>query len=156
MRHEPIHQRPKICAEPLDQWLGGLGGIGARDGTNSSLVIGMRKLVGWVVGLAVVGTLACDDRAVNEVAGVGNPGSGSNTGLTVQPNDVQITVGSTTQLTTNTGSSTQLLWLSSDNNVASVSATGLVTGRGVGTATITVIFTSDTTNRARANISVTP
>ena len=53
------------------------------------------------------------------------------------------------------GSPSQLQWLSSNNNVATVSATGLVTARTVGTATITVRFAADTTNAASSNISVT-
>lgn len=113
----------------------------------------MRKQVALLLGFAFAGLVACDDSAT--LAGLGNTGGSNNAALTLLPTDVQMTVGSTTQLSTNAGTSTQLQWLSSNNNVATVSSTGVVTGRGVGTATITVRFTTDTTNTASSNISVT-
>ena len=116
----------------------------------------MRKRVAWVVGLAFIGALACDDRNVDQVAGIGGGGQISDTALTVLPTEVQITVGSSIQLSTNVGNSSQLEWRSSNNNVATVTTTGLVTGRGPGTATILVRFIADTTNSASATVSVTP
>jgi hypothetical protein len=128
---------------------------GTRRGTNSSSVIGMRKHLVLLAGLALAGIIACDSTDFGTVAGVNNSnGSNTTTALTVLPIAVQITVGSNTQLSTNAGNSA-LAWFSSDNNVATVSSTGLVTGRGVGTATITVRFTTDTANVATSNISVT-
>lgn len=116
----------------------------------------MRKRVAWVVGLAFIGALACDDRNVDQVAGIGGGGQIGDTALTVLPTEVQITVGSSIQLSTNVGNSSQLEWRSSNNNVATVTTTGLVTGRGPGTATIVVRFIADTTNSASATVSVTP
>jgi hypothetical protein len=113
----------------------------------------MRKSVAMVVGLAFAGLVACDDSG--NLAGLSGFDGSDNAALTVLPTDVQITVGSTTQLSTNAGTSTQLQWRSSDNNVATVSSTGLVTGRGVGTATVTVRFSTDTTNAATSSVSVT-
>jgi uncharacterized protein YjdB len=115
----------------------------------------MRKQRGFALsvalGLAFAATAACDDRGTP--AGIGNPGN-ENAQITVLPTDVQITVSSTTQLTTNAGTSSALQWLSSNNNVATVSQTGEVTGRSVGTATVTVRFAADTTNAAASTISV--
>lgn len=116
----------------------------------------MRKRVAWAVGLAFIGALACDDRNADQVAGIGGGEPVNDTSLTVLPTSVQISVGSNTQLSTNVGNSSQLEWRSSDNNVATVTGTGLVTGRGPGTATIVVRFTADTTNTASATVSVTP
>jgi hypothetical protein len=115
----------------------------------------MRKRVAWVAGLAFIGALACDDRNADQIAGVGGE-PGTDTALTLLPTNVQITVGSTVQMSTNVGVSTQLDWRSSDNNVATVTSTGLVTGRGAGTATIVVRFATDTINSASATVSVTP
>jgi uncharacterized protein YjdB len=116
----------------------------------------MRKQRALLAALAFGALLGCDSGTVGTLAGVGNTGTNSgNAALTVLPTDVQITIGSTTQLSTNAGTSSSLQWTSSDNNVATVSGTGLVTGRSVGTATITVRFAADTTNVASSNISVT-
>ena len=129
---------------------------GTRGGTNSSSVIGMRKNLVLLAALSLAGLVACETADFGTVAGVnGSNGSNTTTALTVLPTDVQITVGSNTQLSTNAGNSTQLAWFTSNSNVATVSSTGLVTGRGVGTATITVRFTTDTTNVATSNVSVT-
>ena len=116
----------------------------------------MRKHLVCLAGLALAGLVACETADFGTVAGVNNSnGSNNTTALTVLPTDVQMPVATTTQLSTNAGNSAQLSWFSSNNNVATVSSTGLVTGRSVGTATITVRFTSDTTNVATSNISVT-
>ena len=112
--------------------------------------------LGVVLGLAVSGLSACDDRGSGNLAGVG--GTGNNTGsapITLLPTDVQMAVNTTALLSTNAGISSQLQWISSNNNVATVSSTGLVTARSVGTAVITVRFAADTTNAATSNISVT-
>jgi uncharacterized protein YjdB len=129
-----------------------------RRGMNSSLVTHMRKqralALGLALGVAFGALTGCDDRG--SLAGVGGTNvDGSSAPLTVLPTDIQMTVNTTTQLSTNAGSPSQLQWLSSNNNVATVSATGLVTARAVGTATITVRFAADTTNAASSNISVT-
>jgi hypothetical protein len=112
--------------------------------------------LGLVLGLAVSGLNACDDRGSGNLAGVGGTdGTNGSAPLTVLPTDIQMSVNTTAQLSTNAGGSGQLQWVSSDNNVATVSATGLVTARTVGTAVITVRFAADTANVATSNISVT-
>jgi len=113
----------------------------------------MRKHRVLTLGLALGALLACDSDGT--LAGLGGGDNGGTTALTVLPTDVQITVGSTTQLSTNAGTSGALQWTSSNNSVASVTGTGRVTGLAVGTATITVRFAADTTNAATSNISVT-
>lgn len=114
----------------------------------------MRKQRVFAIGLALGALVACDNGGT--VAGLGGgPDTDGTAALTVLPTDVQITVGSSTQLATNAGTSSQLQWTSSNNSVATVSGTGRVTGLAVGTTTITVRFAADTTNAAKSNISVT-
>jgi hypothetical protein len=112
--------------------------------------------LGVALGLAVGGLAACDDRGSENLAGVN--GAASNNGsapLTLLPTDIQMSVNTTAQLSSNAGVSSQLEWLSSNNNVVTVSPTGLVTARSVGTAVITVRFSAQPTNAATSNISVT-
>jgi len=64
------------------------------------------------------------------------------TGVTVTPTNVSITAGKTSQLTAVTvpanASNQSMTWTSSDESIATVSSTGLVSGVSAGTATITV------------------
>jgi uncharacterized protein YjdB len=119
----------------------------------------MRNQRTFVLALAVAALIGCDSNGVGTVAGLGGTGNGNGgngtAALTVLPTGVQISVGSTIQLSTNAGNSSALQWSSSANNVATVSGTGLVTGISVGTAAITVRLTTDTTNVAISSISVT-
>lgn len=63
------------------------------------------------------------------------------TGITTTPSSASIQVGGTQQITANVSPSgatnKTVTWTSSNNNVATVSTSGLVTGVGVGSATIT-------------------
>lgn len=114
--------------------------------------------LGLAAALAVSGVAACDGRGSGNLAGIaggGGSGSGNTAPLTVLPTDIQMSVNTIAQLSTNAGTSSQLQWRSSNNNVATVSATGEVTARSVGTAVITVRFAADTANFATSNISVT-
>ena len=119
----------------------------------------MRNQRTFILALAIAALIGCDSRGVATVAGLGGNGNGNGgnatSALTVLPTGVQITVGSTIQLSTNAGNSSALQWSSSNNTVATVSGTGLVTGISVGTAAITVRLTTDTTNVATSNVSVT-
>ncbi len=119
----------------------------------------MRNQRAFVLVLAIAGLLGCESNDLGMIAGVGGPGTGAGgngtTSLTVLPTGAQITVGSTIQLSTNAGNSSALQWSSSNNTVATVSGTGLVTGISVGTTAITVRLTTDTANVATSNISVT-
>ncbi|WP_165750483.1 Ig-like domain-containing protein [Cellulophaga sp. Z1A5H] len=64
------------------------------------------------------------------------------TGITVDPTAITITNGSTTTLNETiapaNATNQNVTWSSSDDAIASVSATGVVTGNAIGTATITV------------------
>lgn len=118
----------------------------------------MRNRRALILALAFGALVGCESNDLGIIAGVS--GSGTNGGnatgtLTVLPTGAQITVGSTIQLSTNAGNSSALQWSSSNNNVATVSGTGLVTGVAVGTAAIIVRVTTDTANFAISNISVT-
>lgn len=78
------------------------------------------------------------------------------TGLTVSPKDVTLNVGSSKQLSvtvTPGNASDRVNWTSSNENVAVVSSTGVVTAKGVGTATITA--TSKVTPSVSDRVSVT-
>jgi uncharacterized protein YjdB len=79
------------------------------------------------------------------------------TGVTVNPTSATVAVGATAQLTATVNPSNatnkNVTWTSSNTNVASVSATGLVTGVGAGTATITVT-TQDGGKTATSAITV--
>src|SRR5687767_14077915 len=58
--------------------------------------------------------------------------------VTVSPASASITVGATVQLTgTSTPAGATLAWSSSNNSVATVSQSGLVTGVAAGTASVT-------------------
>ncbi|MBO0594028.1 Ig-like domain-containing protein, partial [Cellulophaga sp. E16_2] len=64
------------------------------------------------------------------------------TGITVDPSAITITNGSTTALTETiapaNATNQNVTWSSGDDAIASVSATGVVIGNAIGTATITV------------------
>jgi uncharacterized protein YjdB len=78
--------------------------------------------------------------------------------VAVTPTTASVFLAATQQLTAtvtaDVGAAQTLTWRSSNAAVASVSASGLVTGVSVGTATITVLSTADTTRRATAAITV--
>ncbi|WP_405246591.1 beta strand repeat-containing protein [Cellulophaga sp. Asnod2-G02] len=79
------------------------------------------------------------------------------TGITVDPTAITITNGSTTTLTETiapaNASNQNVTWSSSDDAIASVSATGVVTGNATGSATITVT-TEDGAFTATSTITV--
>jgi len=81
------------------------------------------------------------------------------TGVTVSPTSASINAGTTQQLTATiapaNATNQNVTWSSSNTNVATVSATGLVTAVAAGSATITVT-TQDGNKTATATITVTP
>jgi hypothetical protein len=86
------------------------------------------------------------------------PGATAITAVTVTPATASIAVGETVDLESTVapvGSNQLMNWTSSDASVASVSATGLVTGVGAGTATITASSVADGTKTDTAEITVT-
>ena len=80
------------------------------------------------------------------------------TSVTVSPSEASVSINGTLQLTPNVKPSTatnrSVTWSSSNPSVATVSNTGLVTGKAAGTATITV-KTNDGNKTATSTITVT-
>src|SRR4051812_21897705 len=93
-----------------------------------------------VLGIAgAAGLSACERSTAPTLAAVGGTvTTPSSTALTLAPNQITIAVGTQAQLSTNASSTQQpqLQWTSSNNAIATVTGTGLVTGRSPGTATI--------------------
>jgi uncharacterized protein YjdB len=82
-------------------------------------------------------------------------------GVKVTPQVVQLlAVGDTARLlaTVMPANATDLAiaWESTDSSVVSVSATGLVTGRSVGTGVFITVITHDGSHQASVNVSVGP
>ncbi len=81
------------------------------------------------------------------------------TGVTVSPTSASVKVGLTQQVTASVAPSNatnqNVTWSSSNNAIATVSATGLVTAVATGTATITVT-TQDGNRTATCAVTVTP
>lgn len=76
--------------------------------------------------------------------------------LSISKTNVSLTKGETLQLTaTKTPTNMSVAWTSSNTSVATVSNTGLVTAKGVGTATITVANVADPAEKATCTITVT-
>jgi alpha-tubulin suppressor-like RCC1 family protein len=77
--------------------------------------------------------------------------------VTVSPETVSLAAGATQQLTATVGGTdnTDVTWTTSSSSVATVSATGLVTGVGAGTATITATSDEDTDVFADVLVAVT-
>ncbi len=81
------------------------------------------------------------------------------TGVSLSPTSASVAVNGTTQLTATVApanaSNQSVTWSTSNSTIATVSATGLVTGKAAGTATITVT-TVDGGKTATSSITVTP
>jgi uncharacterized protein YjdB len=120
----------------------------------------MRILSGITLAIAAAAFSACGERSTEPtIAGIssGQPGISNSVALTISPNQVTVTAGSTAQLSTNAGSqSSRLQWSSSNTPVATVNGSGVVTAFTAGSAVITARFTSDTTRTASATVIVTP
>lgn len=111
--------------------------------------------------VAMFSLLACDSDRTPTIAGIGGGTipPGSSTGqLAITPSSAEILVGGTVQLTTNAPAALQgqIEWFSLSPTIASVSQTGLVTGGGIGSATIRARAIGDTTNVATAVVVVRP
>jgi uncharacterized protein YjdB len=80
------------------------------------------------------------------------------TGVAVSPATGSVSVGGTLalvgQVQGDSGVSQQLMWRSSDPSRASVSATGVVTGVGLGSATITALAAADTSRQASVTMTI--
>jgi Big-like domain-containing protein len=108
---------------------------------------------------AVILLAACDSTATPIVAAVGGTHASvrGRQLLVLSPGALTLAVGSTFQLNTNAPTTLRnmLQWSSGNSAVASVSPSGAVFGAGVGSATISVRYSDDTTNVGTATITVT-
>src|SRR6218665_2444236 len=68
---------------------------------------------------------------------------------------VEGTVKLTASVTPNNAADKSLTWTSSDNNIATAAADGTVTGKSIGTVTITATSVSDPTKTATCEVTVT-
>ena len=81
------------------------------------------------------------------------------TGVSVSPSTLELTEGSSKQLTatvTPSGASTTLTWKSNDTGVATVSTTGYVTAKSTGTATITVTTSNGYSGSCKVTVKPLP
>lgn len=111
---------------------------------------------------------ACDQATTPTIAGLGGGtgpvGGGGNTGgsngtatsITVLPNQAQLIVGGSVQLSTNAplALQSQIQWSSLQPTVVAVSPSGLATGVAPGTAVVVARFAFDTTRTGSATITV--
>lgn len=116
---------------------------------------------------AVMAIAACDAATSPKLAGLKGPGGtsggtdgGSNTTqqLVITPNLVQLTVGTTFQLSTNATAAqqSQIQWSSLAPAIVTVTQAGVLSAVGAGTTTIVARFSFDTTNVATATIIARP
>ena len=110
--------------------------------------------------LVAAGMLAaCGEAASPIVAGLGSSTNTAANGssLAISPNQVQLRVGGTAQLSTNAPMNlqNQVQWASDPTTIASISPSGLVTALAAGTATVSARYSSDTAQFATATVVVT-
>jgi hypothetical protein len=108
---------------------------------------------------ATVVIAACDASDGQRLAGLNGPGAssgGTNTvaQLSISPDIVQLTVGTTFQLSTNAAAQqqSQVQWTSLNPAIATISQTGLVKAVAAGVTTILARYSFDTTNTATATV----
>jgi hypothetical protein len=121
----------------------------------------MRTHTVIALSFAVALLAACDTDRAPTIAGIGSgtTSSASSGGqIAVTPSNAQIVLGGRVQLAVNVPAPlpTQVEWISLNPAVATVNSSGLVTGSGIGNATIRVRLVSDTSNNASASVLVTP
>ena len=108
-----------------------------------------------LAGVLALATAACETRVNPPTALMMLNGGDSTSGLVVTPAAVELRVGQSVQLSV--AGPTELLpaVFSTDNaNVATVSATRIVTGVGTGTTIITIASSADPARRTRAVVRV--
>ena len=105
--------------------------------------------------VTVGGLAACDSSTSPIVGGIGAT-IVSNSAFAIAPNRVHLTVGQSTQLTTNAllSPGTDVEWGSRMPVIASVTPTGRVTAVSPGTTTVFARLSSDTTRMATATVEV--
>ncbi len=119
----------------------------------------MRYRIGFI-GFAIAAVAGCDRLTAPVVASAGGStgqtSANTSTSLAVVPNQVQLAVGATVQLTTTAPANqqAQVQWSSLNPSIAAVSATGLVTALAPGAAVIRARYAFDTTRTATATINV--
>ena len=115
-------------------------------------------VTGKAAGSAIITVTTVDGAKTATCAVTVTSTNVSVTGVTVNPTTALIAVNATSQLTATVAPSnatnTSVTWSTSNSTVATVSSTGLVTGKVVGTATITVT-TADGSKIATCAVTVT-
>lgn len=112
-----------------------------------------------IFALASIVAIAACDATSPELAGLNGPGGGGGTNgnvfpLVISPTVVQMSVGTTFQLSTNAAPEhqNQIEWTSFQPTIVTVNQSGLVKAVSAGTATIVAHYTFDTTNVATATV----
>lgn len=113
-----------------------------------------------ILALASLVAIAACDATSPQLAGLNGPGGGSGgnnlnvPALVISPSLVQMSVGTTFQLSTNAASEnrSQIQWTSLNPAIATVSQTGLITAIGAGVTSVVARYTFDTNNAATATI----
>jgi len=102
---------------------------------------------------------ACDFRRCpleGTIAGETNVIGSAVPTLIVSPTDLQLLIGTTAQLTTNSPALfSQVQWRSTQPGIAAVNTTGVVSGLSFGTALIVARYSFDTLNLATVTVTVT-
>lgn len=114
-----------------------------------------RRLTLVLAGVLALATSACETR-VDPPTALMMLNGGDSSGLVVTPAAVELRIGQSAQLSVS-GPAEFLppVYSTNDANVATVSATGVVTGVGAGTTIITIASSADPARRTRAVVRVT-
>lgn len=120
---------------------------------SSGLVTGVSQGTATIIGRSAANPAVADESVITVITG----GTGEAVTITITPTSASAGVNGTVQFVATVGnaSNTTVIWRSSDESVATVTQTGLATGRGPGTAVITAIAQADTTKRVSATLTVT-
>ena len=128
--------------------------------SESPAVVGVSAagvVTGISVGSAIVRATSTADSRFSATAQITVSAARS---IIIAPSTATIGTGQSTTLVATVqipvGSSTAVTWRTAAPTIATVSATGVVTGVGVGTTTITAVSVADTTLRGNATITVQP
>jgi hypothetical protein len=115
-----------------------------------------RRLALVLAGVLALASAACETRVDPPTAVMLLQGGDSTGGLVVTPSAIDVRVGQSVQLSV--AGPTELLpavYSTNDANVATVSASGIVTGVSPGTTIITIASSADPARRTRAIVRVT-
>ena len=112
------------------EMVSGAGTNGSSGGSGFIELLRRIPIIGWIINLLF---------PQSSESNSGGDGSSTVTGVTVKPKEAFIIVGGTKQLraTVTPSNAIGVIWTSSDESIATVSKSGLVTGVKKGTVTIT-------------------